>query len=56
MEQAHPQLFQRISAVQTLSHPSDGALIDLARRFFKADDRLHSQAQPVVIDNLLPPA
>jgi len=40
---AYPQLSARISAVQPLSHTSDGALIDLARRFFKADDRMHSQ-------------
>ena len=44
IEQEAPLLFPRISDVQTLSHTSDGALIALARRFFKADDRMHSQA------------
>jgi len=43
MERKHPPLAQCISGVQALSHTSDGALIDLARRFFKADDRMHSQ-------------
>lgn len=40
----HPELAPRISGVEALDHPSDGALIALARRFFKADDRMHSQA------------
>jgi stalled ribosome rescue protein Dom34 len=39
----HPDLARRISGVETLDHPSDGALIALARRYFKADDRMHSQ-------------
>ena len=39
----HPALAQRISGVEPLDHPSDGALLDLARRFFKADDRMHPQ-------------
>ena len=37
------EIAQRISGVETLDHPSDGALIALARRFFKADDRMHPQ-------------
>jgi len=32
---------KRISAVETLDHPSDGELVALARKFFKADDRMH---------------
>ena len=36
----YPQLAQRISAVETLDHPSDGMLIALARKFFRADDRM----------------
>jgi stalled ribosome rescue protein Dom34 len=39
-----PDLAPRISGVESLDHPSDGALVALARRFFKADDRMHSQA------------
>ena len=37
----HPAIAGRISAVETLDHPSDGALLALARKFFKADDRMH---------------
>jgi stalled ribosome rescue protein Dom34 len=40
---SHPDLARRIAAVETLDHPSDGQLLALARRFFRADDRMHSQ-------------
>ena len=42
--QHRPDLDRRISAVEALDHPSDGQLVALARKFFKADDRMHSQA------------
>lgn len=35
-----PQLSGKISAVEPLDHPSDGALVALARKFFRADDRM----------------
>jgi stalled ribosome rescue protein Dom34 len=38
-----PDLVKRISGVEALDHPSDGALVALARKYFKADDRMHSQ-------------
>ena len=41
--QVRPDLEKRISGVEALDHPSDGELIALARKFFKADDRMHSQ-------------
>jgi stalled ribosome rescue protein Dom34 len=44
IKRVHPSLAGRISGVQTLDHPSDGALVALARTFFKADDRMHSQS------------
>jgi stalled ribosome rescue protein Dom34 len=44
IKRVQPQLSARISGVQTLDHPSDGALVALARSFFKADDRMHLQA------------
>jgi stalled ribosome rescue protein Dom34 len=44
LERRHPQLAQRISGVEALDHPTDGELLALARRFFKADDRMHSQS------------
>jgi stalled ribosome rescue protein Dom34 len=43
LDEHHGDLAKRISAVETLDHPSDGALVALARRFFKADDRMHAQ-------------
>jgi stalled ribosome rescue protein Dom34 len=43
LQHLHPLLAAKISAVETLDHPSDGALLAHARRFFKADDRMRSQ-------------
>jgi hypothetical protein len=45
IEREQPNLFKRISGVETMDHPTDGALVAFARRFFKADDRMHSQVQ-----------
>ncbi len=45
--QHRPDLATRVSAVETLDHPSDGQLIALARKFFKADDRMHTQIDGV---------
>jgi stalled ribosome rescue protein Dom34 len=42
MLQRRPDLAKRISAVESLDHPTDGALVALARKFFKADDRMHA--------------
>jgi len=39
----HPQLAARISAVETLDHPTDGQIVAVARRFFRADDQMHAQ-------------
>ena len=39
-----PELAQRIAGVEALDHPSDSALVTLARKFFRADDRMYSQA------------
>ena len=46
IERRHPSLFRRISAVETLDHPSDGEMLALARKFFLADDRMRSQTHP----------
>lgn len=43
IEQKHPQLATRISAVETLDHPTDGELLAHGRRFFRADDRMRLQ-------------
>jgi stalled ribosome rescue protein Dom34 len=44
IKQAQPHLAERISGIEALDHPSDGALLALARSFFKADDRMRPQA------------
>jgi len=44
IKKTQPHLAERISGVETLDHPSDGALVALARSFFKADDRMHPQS------------
>lgn len=33
----------RISGVEALDHPSEGAIVGFARQFFKGDDRMHAQ-------------
>lgn len=38
-----PDLAKRIAAVEPLDHPSDGALLALARKFFKGNDRMQAQ-------------
>jgi stalled ribosome rescue protein Dom34 len=43
IKQTQPELAKRISGVEALDHPTDGVLVDFARRFFKADDRMHPQ-------------
>ena len=45
IRERHPALAARISAVEAADHPTDGELVALARRFFRADDRLHFQSQ-----------
>jgi hypothetical protein len=40
----HPRMTEKISAVETLDHPSDGQLLAHARRFFHADDRMRGLA------------
>jgi hypothetical protein len=39
----HPHIAAKVSAVETLDHPSDGALLAHGRHFFKADDRMRLQ-------------
>jgi hypothetical protein len=36
------RLKDRLFGVETLDHPTDGQLVDHARRFFKAADRMHA--------------
>jgi stalled ribosome rescue protein Dom34 len=44
IKKSQPHLAERISGVETLDHPTDGALVALARKFFKADDRMRPQS------------
>lgn len=43
LKNLHPQMAAKISAVETIDHPSDGALLAHGRRFFESDDRMRSQ-------------
>jgi len=43
MTEHHPALANHIAAVEALDHPHDATLLDLARKFFRADDRMHAQ-------------
>jgi hypothetical protein len=38
-----PQLIERIAAVEVVDHPSDGAFVAHARRYFRAADRMTAQ-------------
>jgi len=40
LEAHHAAISRCVSAVEPLDHPSDGMLIALARKFFRADDRM----------------
>jgi hypothetical protein len=40
-----PATAARIASVQPMDHPSDGEIVAFARKFFKADDRMHSQSR-----------
>jgi stalled ribosome rescue protein Dom34 len=39
----HPKIAARVSAVESLDHPTDGELLAHGRKFFVADDRMRSQ-------------
>ncbi len=43
LKHAHPVLAKRVMGVQTVDHPTEGELIALGRRFFKASDRMQWQ-------------
>ena len=40
-----PRIMNAIAAVETVDHPSDGALVAYARKYFSAADRMHPQIQ-----------
>jgi stalled ribosome rescue protein Dom34 len=43
VQQHHAQIAGKISAVESIDHPTDGQLLAHARKFFVADDRMHLQ-------------
>ena len=43
LQQHLPQLADRVKGVETADHPTDGQLLELARRFFRAADRMLHQ-------------
>ena len=43
MARRHPDIARCVVGVETIDHPSDGALIAVARLYFKADDRSRPQ-------------
>jgi stalled ribosome rescue protein Dom34 len=43
LEERQPAIAARIAGVEPLDHPTDGELLNLARTFFKAADRMRSQ-------------
>lgn len=43
IQQEATELAKRVSAVETVDHPSDGELVASGRSFFDADDRMHAQ-------------
>jgi stalled ribosome rescue protein Dom34 len=40
---SNPALAGKVSSVEAVDHPTDGELLAHARKFFKADDRMHFQ-------------
>jgi stalled ribosome rescue protein Dom34 len=40
-----PKMMNAIAAVETVDHPSDGALVAYARKYFQAADRMNPQMQ-----------
>jgi len=45
IKHSNPGLAEKISSVESLDHPTDGQLLAHGRKFFHADDRMHSQIQ-----------
>jgi len=43
IERHKPQLLEKIVGIETVDHPTDGALTDHARRYFVGADRMRSQ-------------
>lgn len=42
MAEHDPKVFKAVRAVESIDHPSDGQLLAYARKYFKADDKMHT--------------
>jgi hypothetical protein len=47
IERHTPKLLERVAGVETLDHPTDGALLGYARKYFHAADRMAPQRSPL---------
>jgi hypothetical protein len=45
LTQHDPQIAKKVVGVETVDHPSDGQLVDHARRYFNSEDRMLPQKQ-----------
>ena len=45
LQQQYAKLAAKVSAVESIDHPTEGQLLAHARKFFVADDRMHSQVR-----------
>jgi stalled ribosome rescue protein Dom34 len=46
LSQKHPSIRAHVEAVEKADHPTDGELLDLARRYVKAADHMRPQIDP----------
>ncbi|MEJ0035790.1 MAG: translational machinery protein [Gammaproteobacteria bacterium] len=46
LESRNPALAAKVTGLEAADHPTDGELLAHARKFFHADDRMHSQIHP----------
>ena len=46
LAQKHPAIRAHVEGVEKADHPSDGELLDFARRYAKAADRMRPQMDP----------
>lgn len=43
LQQHQPAVAARVAGVEPLDHPTDGELVAIGRKFFRAEDRMQSQ-------------
>ena len=43
LEKHDPQVARKVAGVKPMDHPTDGEIVNFARKFFKAADRMRSQ-------------